>query len=229
MSRHTDRLALAATTAAALILWASAAHAETPVSLEGHVGTAGVGLQMQVKVNDYIALRGGGDWFGFRHAISSDNVRYEGDVLWATGNIAVDIHPLKNGLFLSGGGYFGDRKFGLDATPSRSFTYNGVTITPDQIGRLHGEAKLQASAPFVGIGWDTLHMSHGGFGWKVLAGAVFSPAANVELNLTGPAGNTVNLRPVVQAYLQSQEGGVRHDLEILRAYPLIEIGAGWRF
>ena len=224
-----SHLVLAAVTATAAMLSATGVRAETPISLEAHIGTAGIGLQAQGKINDYIGVHLGGDWFGFRHSVSSNDVRYTGNVLWATANLGIDIHPLKNGFFLGGGGYFGERHFNLDATPSQSFTYNGVTLTPDQIGRLHGEAKLQASAPFVGIGWDTLHTSHGGFGWKVLAGAVFSPDANVKLNVTGPAGNTVDALPAVQAYLLSQEAGVRHDINIMRAYPLIEIGAGWRF
>jgi hypothetical protein len=224
-----SRLALAALAATVATLAATGARAETPISIEGHIGTAGVGLQAQAKINDYIGVHVGGDWFGFRHAITSENVRYAGDVLWATGSVGIDIHPLKNGFYLGGGGYFGTRKFGLDADPSRSFTYNGVTLTPDQIGHLHGEAKLEASAPYVGIGWDTLHTSHGGFGWKVLAGAVFSPDAKVTLNLTGPAGNTANVLPAVQAYLDAQAGGVRHKLGFMNAYPLIQIGAGWRF
>ena len=228
MSRWTERLAFVAS-AAALTVLASAARAQTPFSVEGHVGTAGVGFQVQGHINDYVALRGGFDWFGFGHAVTSNDVRYDGNVLWETGNIAVDIHPLKNGFFISGGGYFGQRKFDLNATPNRSFTYNGVTLTPDQIGQVHGEAKLQTSAPFVGVGWDTLHTSKGGFGWKALAGVVFSPDANVELTATGPAGNTVNAQPALQAYLQNQAAGVRHDLNIVRTYPLLQIGAGWRF
>lgn len=220
---------VAAAAAAAAALSATAARAETPVSLEAHIGTAGIGLQAQGKINDYIGVHIGGDWFGFRHAVTSNSVRYDGNVLWATGSLGIDIHPLKNGLFLGGGGYFGTRKFDLDATPTQTFIYNGVPLTPDQIGHLHGQAKLEASAPYVAIGWDTLHTSHGGFGWKVLAGAVFSPAAKVTLTATGPAGNTVNAEPAVQAYLQSQEAGVRHDLGIMRAYPLIQIGVGWRF
>ncbi len=229
MSCRTDRLIFLASAVAGAMLAASAARAESPISVEAHVGSAGIGLQVQGKINDYIGVHLGGDWFGFRHAVNADEVRYTGDVLWATASLGIDIHPMKNGFFLGGGGYFGTRKFRLDATPSRSFTYNGVTLTPDQIGRLHGEAKLEASAPYVGIGWDTLHTSHGGFGWKVLAGAVFSPRADVSLNLTGPAGNTVDAQPAVQAYLQSQEAGVRRGLGIMRAYPLIQIGAGWRF
>jgi hypothetical protein len=222
----TTHLALAAAAAAtAAALAATAARAETPFSVEAHIGTPGIGLQAQAKINDYVGVHVGGDWFGFRHAVTSDNVRYTGDVLWATGSLGIDIHPLKNGFYLGGGGYFGTRKFGLDANPTQSFTYNGVTLTPDQIGHLHGEAKLEASAPYVGIGWDTLHTSHGGFGWKVLAGAVFSPEAKVTIHATGPAGNTVDIEP----YLQSQRNGVRHSLEFMRYYPLIQIGAGWRF
>jgi hypothetical protein len=219
----TTHLALAAAAAAALA--ATAARAETPISVEGHLGSPGIGLQMEVRINDYIALRGGGDWYGFRHGLTASEVRYNTDILWATGSLGIDIHPLKNPFFISGGGYFGDRKFTLHANPDRSVTINGRTFTADQIGHLDGEAKLEASVPFVGVGWDTLHTSHGGFGWKVLAGAVFSPEAKVTIHATGPAGNTVDIEP----YLQSQRNGVRHSLEFMRYYPLIQIGAGWRF
>ena len=115
---------------------------------------------------------------------------------------------------------------GCDPKPKLHPQRGDPHARPDRTTARRGQA--EGLAPYVGIGWDTLHTSHGGFGWKVLAGAVFSPRADVSLNLTGPAGNTVDAQPAVQAYLQSQEapGCVVPDHA---AYLLIQIGAGWRF
>src|SRR5207248_60790 len=154
-------------------------------------------VEGQYKVNDYIGLRASGDWLGYSRNFSSSDLRYGGRATWATFGAFGDIHPFKNGFFLSGGAYFGDRKVTLNATPNGNVTVNGVVLTPAQIGQLHGEGKLSSSAPFAGLGWDSTFNSKGGLGFKGLIGVAFSDDPSVSITASGPAASQPALQPYI--------------------------------
>jgi hypothetical protein len=205
------------------------AHAASPFSADLNVGTTGVGLEGQYRLNDYLAVRASGDWIGLNHDFSSSDLSYRGSAHWETVGGFVDLHPFKNGFLLSGGAYAGDRKVTLDATPRANVSVNGVPLTPAQVGELQGQGKLSSTAPFVGVGWDGTFNSKGGLGFRALLGVAFSGDPTISLTATGSAANTPAIRSYVQTYLQQQEDQVRRDARFLKTYPVANIGVGYRF
>ena len=205
------------------------AFAESPFSASVHLGTTGVGGELQFKINDYLAVRGDGDWLGYSRDFSSNDLRYSGRATWATFGAFADLHPFRNGLFVSGGAYFGDRKVTLTGTPQGNVVVSGVSLTPAQIGQLNGEGRLSSTAPFAGFGWDSTFRSKGGLGFKALLGVAFSDDPSISLGASGPAASLPIVQTYVQNYVAGEEAQVRHDARFLKTYPVAQVGLGYRF
>src|ERR1700749_2995697 len=91
---------------AVLALAAAPARAQQ-VTVGAHAATTGFGPDVQVRLNDYFTIRGAADWRDFRMSRDCDSVHYNGRLKLGTGSAFVDLHPWRNGFFLSGGAYFG--------------------------------------------------------------------------------------------------------------------------
>ena len=223
------RLGILAVAAVVAGLFFGAAHAETPFSVSVHAATTGGGVEGEYKVNDWLAVRADGDGLSYSRSFSSNDIHYDGRATWSTFGAFADLHPFKNGFFVSGGAYFGDRKVTLTGTPASNQVVSGVTLTPAQIGQLNGKGALSSTAPFVGLGYDGGFKSKGGMFFKGLLGVAFSDDPRVSLTASGPAANL----PVVQSYLATyvaqEQAQVQHDARFLKTYPVASLGIGWRF
>ena len=208
-------IALAA--AAAALLPAAQAAAQTPVSsaergrfaLGAQVGTPGAGLQAQFAVNDYLVLRGGYDALQWDRDDTYDGIDYEADIDFKSPGAFVDLHPFKNPFFVSAGAYFGTRKVDLNATPTEPVNIGGLVFTPEQVGTLTGRIDLESTAPFVGLGFDNTFTHDGRWGLRLLAGAAFGDAPQVDLNASG---GTLSDQPAFQDRLAEEEREIQAEI-----------------
>ena len=217
---------LQAMLAAATVL-AAAGAAQAQVAVGVHAGTAGFGPDVQVHLNDNFTVRGAADWMNFDYGRDYNGVHYDGRLKLATGGAFLDWHPWGNAFFLSGGAYFGDRKIDLSSVPASNVTIGGVSYTPAQVGRLDGHIKMDSTAPFAGLGFDTNNRGvTRGFGFKGLLGVAFSGQPKVDLTSSGGLlSNTVLLEP----QLQLEEQRIAHDARYLQTYPVAQIGVTYHF
>jgi hypothetical protein len=202
---------------------ASAAHA-SPIAVDVHAGTTGFGVQGQYFINPYLSARVTGDWFDYNHSLSSSDINYSGKVKFQTFGLFADLHPFKNGWFVSGGFYQGDRKASLTGVPTANVVINGVSYTPAQIGTVRGDATLSSTAGFVGFGWDGAQHDKKGLHPRVTVGAAFG-SPKISLTATGPAANTA----AVQSYVAQEQAQAQHDADYLKVYPVVTVGLGYRF
>lgn len=203
---------------------AGAAQAQN-VAVGAHVGTTGVGAEAFFRLNDHLVVRGGGDWGKYNRDLNSNDIDYDGEAEWKTFNLGVDLHPLANPLFVTAGFYAGDRKVNVDAVSARNVTISGTVFTPAQIGTISGEASLSDSAPFLGIGFDNTFYGDRSWGVRAMAGVAFSDDPDVKLTANGPFAS----QAVVQSYLRSEEQQIRDDADFFKTYPVLSIGANFRF
>ncbi|MBJ7510562.1 MULTISPECIES: hypothetical protein [unclassified Brevundimonas] len=226
-------IALAAAAAAALLPAAQAA-AQTPVAnaergrfaLGAQVGTPGAGLQAQFAVNDYLVLRGGYDALQWDRDDTYDGIDYEADIDFKSPGAFVDLHPFKNPFFVSAGAYFGTRKVDLNATPTEPVNIGGLVFTPEQVGTLTGRIDLESTAPFVGLGFDNTFTHDGRWGLRLLAGAAFGDAPQVDLNASG---GTLSDQPAFQDRLAEEEREIQADADDYKVLPVVQIGLNYRF
>ncbi len=216
--------------AAACALCASPVLAQTSgepaIALGGQVGTTGAGLEVQVSVGPMFVLRGAVDTLGFDLDETFDDVDYSGRLDFDTVGAFVDLHPLANGFFVSGGAYLGQRKVSLTATPAAPVNIGGQSFTPEQVGSLNGEVSLKTLAPFVGLGFDNTFTRTSRWGFRALAGVAWSDEPEVDLDASG---GTLSNDPAFRARLAEERASIQSDVEDYGFYPVFQLGLNYKF
>lgn len=214
---------------AALLLSAGSALAQTSepgVAVGATAGTSGVGLDVQVKLGPIFTLRGSLDRLTHSADESYDGVDYNADLTFDTVGAFIDMHPMANGLLISGGAYLGDRDIALAATPTGPVEIGGQTYSPGQVGTLNGAVKLGDVAPFVGIGWDDTFYRSGRWGFRAVAGVAWSDAPEVALTSTG---GSLSNDPTFQARLRDESQRITEETEGYGLFPIIQVGLNYKF
>lgn len=215
--------------AAVLMLSAGSAIAQSSepgIAIGATAGTTGLGAEVQVKVGPIFTLRGSIDRLTHSQDETYDGVDYSGDLSFNTVGGFVDVHPLANGLLISGGAYMGDRDIDLSATPSGPVEIGGQTYTPTQVGTLNGMIKLRDVAPFVGVGWDDTFHRRGRWGLRAIAGVAWSDEPEVALTSTG---GTLSNDPAFQARLQTESQRITEETEGYGLFPVVQVGLNYKF
>lgn len=214
---------------AALLLSAGSALAQSSepgVAVGATAGTSGVGLDVQVKLGPIFTLRGSLDRLSHSADESYDGVDYNADLAFDTVGAFIDMHPMANGLLISGGAYLGDRDIALAATPTGPVEIGGQTYSPGQVGTLNGAVKLGDVAPFVGIGWDDTFYRSGRWGFRAVAGVAWSDAPEVALTSTG---GSLSNDPTFQARLRDESQRITDETEGYGLFPIIQVGLNYKF
>lgn len=215
--------------AAAVLLSAGPALAqlsEPGVAVGATAGTSGVGLDVQVKLGPIFTLRGSLDRLTWDADESYDGVDYTADLAFDTVGGFIDMHPLANGLLISGGAYVGDRDIALAATPTGPVEIGGQTYTPGQVGTLNGAVKLSDVAPFLGIGWDDTFYRRGRWGFRAVAGLAWSDEPEVALTSTG---GSLSNDPAFQARLRDESQAITDEAEGYGLFPVVQVGLNYKF
>lgn len=230
-----SRPLVAATTALACLLAAAPALGQSrnvrqvgdpAVAVGVTAGTSGVGAEAQFAIGSIFVLRGAVDTLGFDLDETYDDVAYSGRLDFDTVGAFVDLHPLANGFFISGGAYIGQRNIGLNATPSAPVSIGGQTFTPSQIGTLTGEIKLQDVAPFAGFGFDNTFTRTSRWGFRALAGVAWSDKPEVGLSASG---GTLSNDAAFRARLADEARAIQSDVEDYGFYPIVQLGLNYKF
>lgn len=191
-----------------------------------NLGTPGVGVQLQAKMNEAIVLRGAVDGIDLSHNEDYGDVRYDGKAKELTAGLFADLHPGGGAFFVSGGAYFGRRRLDMTSQPMAPVEIGDVTYTPAQVGRIDGQAKLSDVQPFLGLGFDNTFSGERKWGFRALLGVAFSDEPKVRLSASG---GTLNADPSFQAELRKEEAQVREDAKDFRYFPVIQVGVSRRF
>jgi hypothetical protein len=207
-------------------LTATAASAQnSPIAVDVHGGTTGVGIGARYKLNDTFVLRA--DYDSLKHSddFNSDDVQYNGELDFKPFTFAVDVHPFRNSFFVSGGYVTGDRNVKLDARPTGTTNIGGAPFTPAQIGTLRANADMGDGAPFLGLGFDNTFTRDGRFGFRVLAGAVLGDDPSVTLTSDGTYAND----PAYKAALEKERQELQNDVKDAKTWPVLQVGLTVKF
>lgn len=214
---------------AALLLSAGSAMAQSSepgIAIGGTAGTTGLGVEVQVKLGPIFTLRGAIDRLTWATDESYDGIDYDADLAFDTVGGFIDMHPLANGLLISGGAYVGDRDIALAGTPTGPVDIGGQTWTPSQAGTLNGTVKLRDVAPFIGIGWDDTFYRSGRWGFRAVAGIAWSEEPEVVLTSTG---GSLSNDPAFQARLRDESEQITEDTEGYGLFPVLQMGLNYKF
>ena len=196
-------------------------------SLGATVGTDGAGAELQYSVDPLLVLRGRGTWLSFGYGGNSGQVHYDVRAKLSEGGGFVDIHPLKNPLFISVGAVSGPRRANVSLNYRKNVQFDGQTLTPAELGTGGGHADLGSPAPFIGLGYDNTFFHLGHWGFKLTAGVAFGHAPDPSLAAT--SGLAQQYPALIQPYVAEVEHDVHQDGAFLAYYPQVSAGVNYRF
>ncbi|MEO0450496.1 MAG: hypothetical protein AAFZ74_09310 [Pseudomonadota bacterium] len=221
----TIALRMVAAAAASFGLCATAA-ADGDFAVTGGVGTLGGTVEGQFQLNDYFQLRAGANYLSFDETIDVDEISYDGELDFSGFGAFVDVHPLGNSFFITGGAYAGGKDIDLIASSDVAVDIGGVTLTPAEYGRLEGDVSFEDIAPFVGLGFDTTFEGNGSWGFNLMAGAAFFGSGDVTLDAVG---GTLSNEPFVQAAVAQEIQDIEAEIEDYEIWPVLQVGLSYRF
>jgi len=178
------------------------------------------------KFNDYFKLRGMINYLQYNKSISASDFDIDGKLKFLTVGLLGDFHLLQNGLRLTAGLVYNDNRATLNAKTIKSFTVNGRTYTPAEIGQVDGSIDFRPFAPYLGIGYDSGHNDRAGLGFTADIGVLFQGKARGKVNnITGL------LRNNSQAINDAKDEVVNevNNKTWIKAYPVISLGINYKF
>lgn len=202
------------------------AMAEGDFAITGGIGTMGGTVEGQFQVNEYFLLRAGANYLAFDEDIDVDDITYDGELDFSGFGAFVDVHPLGNSFYVTGGAYAGGKDIDLVASSTVAVEIGGVVFTPAEYGRLEGDVSFDDVAPFVGLGFDTTFEGSGNWGFNVLAGAALFGSGDVTLEAVG---GTLSNDPILQAQLAQEIQDIENEIEDYELWPVLQVGLSYRF
>ncbi len=210
-----------AAAAAAMATMGGAAEAGERAAVSVNAGTLGVGGDVQIRAHHFLVLRAGGHFLDFGVDDTFDGVNYDIDVGGSNAFLTADIHPMRNGFFLSAGVVYGDKTVDLLATPEAFLEIGNIVVTQEQVGELTGAAELREAAPFFGLGYDSALYHPGRFGFSVMLGAALTGEPDFALS---SEGGTLSDDPLFLEQLAIEEENVRESIDDFSVYPVARVG-----
>jgi hypothetical protein len=212
--------------------------------------TLGFGIEAATAVTQQSNVRGGLNTFTYDRGFFRDGINYDTQVLFRSVEAHFDWF-VGHGFHLSPGllVYNNNRVEGAADVPAgQSFTLGGHSYVSSAADPVKGNAQIDFSktkvAPMITAGFGNL-LRRGGRRFTVTmeAGVAFGSSPNATLNLTGsacagPSGPCQNVAstPQIQSDIASEQNKINNGqppydvfTKVLKYYPVVSIGVGYRF
>jgi hypothetical protein len=207
-------------------------------------GTLGIGIQAAAQVANRVNVRGGFNVFNYSNSFTESGTNYDASLNLRSVEANLDL--LIGGGFRFSPGILlynnNNLSANLSAPAGQQFSIGGVTYvndTPPISGT--GSISFNKFSPMLAIGFGQMVPRSGRhFSVQFDMGVVFEDAPTVGLTYGGnacvlaPNGAKVgcapiNLQPSIVANITSEQTKVSDALKILKYYPVMSLGFGWRF
>ena len=215
---------LAVAAASVMALSATPSSAKINVAVGPKISTLGFGVEATAKITEKFNFRTGVNYFKLSKNIPDGKIDYDASLRFLTVSALVDFHPFANGFRLSAGAMYNGNKFTLDVTPTKNVTFEDVTYTPAQMGKIEATLDFRKVSPYLGIGYDSAMHNDGNWSFNAEAGVLFQgkPKASVKSSaLVATQG----------AFIEAAKNDLQNNTNkgYFRFYPVVSIGAKYRF
>jgi hypothetical protein len=202
---------------------AGTAQAERRIAAGLSGGTTGASAEATVKLGGHLQVRGGYNYLEYGIEVGYEDIDYSGDLDLSTLGAFVDLRPFGNAFILTGGAFIGDKALNLIADPSSTYEIGDQTFTSAQVGTLRLDAELEETAPFVGLGWDTTFQGDGAWGFKLIAGAMFTGSPSIDVYTVGGT-RTPSEDALLQQEIAEEEANLQDDVDGFEVFPVVQLG-----
>ncbi len=213
---------------AGLMMGAGASQAGD-IEIGAVAGTLGLGGQVSYGLTERLSVRAlvaGFDTDLDFEAEGGSDLDYEGSVDLLHAAALVDYRPFAGTFRLTGGLMFNDDSIDGDARCMQLACNlgdnEGVLVAGDT---LSAAATYDPVSPYIGIGWGKSPSADGGWGLSADIGVFYLGDPEVEVDLSGPS----RLNPIARDAVAEEEQGIQEDLDQLPLYPVVMLGAMYRF
>ncbi len=196
------------------------------ISLGLKAGTLGGGIEATMGMTDVFNVRIGANYLTFTSSETVNDVDYDLDLDFNSLSLLLDWHPL-NGIFrITGGAMINGNELALSGKSKNSSHIGDHDYSAAQIGTITGTMEFDEFAPYLGIGWSTVHPQEKGWGIALDLGVLFQGSPTISsLTATGPlAGNAAFL-----ADLEKEKQEIEDDIDSYRYYPVVSVIATYKF
>lgn len=228
---HLRRLVGALAVAALIGL---AAPTTAQVAVGPKAGTTGLGAELSFPVGSRLAARAQGAAGEYDEDFDTDRLTYDGEIDVSGALVTLDLHPFASGFRLSAGVYLHDTELRGTAPVADLLDAEGIQIplflTVD-LGDVRGRGTYGSTAPYAGLGWGKSPRDRG-WGFSLDVGVAFLDDPDVELELTAVALSDplgVPFHEALDRAVADEERRLERELDDYRTFPVISLGASYRF
>ena len=205
---------------------------QAQVAVSADIGTTGVGAYLIVPMEATLNGRFGA------HTLSRSNdqhaaaIDYDRKATLRNVDILFDWFAVEGSAFrMTGGVIYNGNKLEAHALPGANgnYTINGKTYTAADVGTLDGLVEFRRAAPYLGIGWgNPLAISRKK--WHLIGdlGVVLQGPAKVKLVSLGCTTSQTVCRGLARD-VAAERTRFEEEIDITRIYPVLRIGAAYRF
>jgi hypothetical protein len=212
------------------VLFTSGSASATDLALTAELGTTGIGLHMSLPLQKNLNARLGFNTLNYSYASSSGNVDYDYKLKLNTFDALVDYFPSEGSFRLTGGLTYNNNKVNAVGKSNAAgvFILNGTPYTAANAGQINGKIDFRKIAPYLGIGWGNALKKDTGWGFSADAGVLFQGSPNTSLTSSGCTlpGNQCNQ---LSNDLEVENRSLRDKANDLKLYPVLRVGASYRF
>lgn len=196
-----------------------------------NAGTLGFGAQLAFALREDINLRIGANGGSFSYDFDQDGVEYEGKVKLGNVPLIVDWFPTKGIFRLSAGIAANSSKFNAEGRPqSGVFVIGNNTYSAPEIGSVTGEAKYDAVAPYIGVGWGNAVQRGKNFGWNLDLGLLYQGTPKTTYTVTcGPAIVGTAICTQLQNDAAIEAAQFDDEVKKYKWYPVAQFWLSWQF
>jgi hypothetical protein len=196
----------------------------------GKVGTLGVGIDLTYSVNEKINARFNINKGKIDFDFEENGVDYNGNFNASTVGGLIDYYPHTNDFRLTTGFYINQNELNLAATGGANSTIGDDNVSLNGL-QLNLDVGFKKVVPYLGLGWGNMTKEDNDWQFGVDAGVLFQGSAESNLELIGSAydGLDAELKLDLQEALVQEKENINDELKDFKLYPVISVGAGYRF
>lgn len=215
---------------AANLVLAAAAQAQVAVSAD--IGTTGVGAYLIVPMETTINGRFGLHTLSRSKDQRAAGIDYDTTTSLRTADILFDWFGVEGSAFrLTAGVIYNGNKVEARGRPGASGNYsiNGKNYSAADVGSLDGSIEFRRAAPYFGVGWgNPLAVSRKK--WHLVGdlGVFVQGPPKVNLVSLGCTTSPTVCRALAQD-VAAERARFEEEIEFTRIYPVLRIGAAYRF
>lgn len=200
---------------------AASSYDPTGFSVGPVLGTLGAGVELGYRATPYIGARANLTGGPLHVAFTTGGASYSGNASFLSGGLLGDYYPFGSAFRLTAGARFNRDSIDMTATPANPITISGFVFTPAQIGTLTSNVRYNPVAPYLGLGAESPAFFGDHLVFSLDAGAMYQGQSKVAV--TASAGG------LAANYIAAEEAMVKHYADRLSFYPVVSVGAKYRF